>query len=161
MFNGNNLLHESLLTIGQKIKLRNTFENNISTDIKLSKAQISKIIENKIIEQKRGFWGILFGALGAILLGSMLTGKGILRTGYGNKEGKVNMRDGFGSKKKLVPSYPLTNIEIQKYYQNESRFNGVFSRDNLYGNIKDGAYVINLHEYADFRTQLIGLLCMR
>ena len=55
MFNGNNLLHESLLTIGQKIKLRNTFENNISTDIKLSKAQISKIIENKIIEQKRGF----------------------------------------------------------------------------------------------------------
>ena len=43
----------------------------------------------------------MLGALGAILLGNMLTGKGILRTGYGNKEGKVNMRDGFGSKKKI------------------------------------------------------------
>ena len=42
----------------------------------------------------------MLGALGAILLGNMLTGKGILRTGYGNKEGKVDMRDGFGSKKK-------------------------------------------------------------
>ena len=30
-----------------------------------------------------------------------------------------------------MPSHPLTNIEIQKYYQNEHRFNGVFSRDNL------------------------------
>ena len=91
----------------------------------------------------------------------MLTGKGILRTGYGNKEGKVNMRDGFGSKKKkLVPSYPLTNIEIQKYYQNESRFNGVFSRDNLSGNVKDGAYVINLHEYADFRTHWIAMYAL-
>ena len=55
MFNGNNLPHELLLTSGQKTKLRNTFENNISADIKLSKAQISKIIENKTIEQKRGF----------------------------------------------------------------------------------------------------------
>ena len=55
MFNGNNLPHELLLTTGQKTKLRNTFENNISADIKLSKAQISKIIENKTIEQKRGF----------------------------------------------------------------------------------------------------------
>ena len=40
---------------------------------------------------------------------------------------------------------PLTNFEIQKYYQNETRFNGVYSRDNL-SKIKDGAYVINLVE---------------
>ena len=43
MFNGNNLPHELLLTTRQKTKLRNAFENNMSTDIKLSKAQISKI----------------------------------------------------------------------------------------------------------------------
>ena len=30
-----------------------------------------------------------------------------------------------------MPSHPLTNFEIQKYCQNESRFNGVYSRDNL------------------------------
>ena len=41
--------------------------------------------------------------------------------------------------------HPLTNFEIQKYYQNETRFNGVYSRDNL-SKRKDGAYVINLVE---------------
>ena len=38
----------------------------------------------------------------------------------------------------LMPSHPLTNFEIQKYYQNEPRFNGVYSRDNL-SKIKDGS----------------------
>ena len=47
-------------------------------------------------------------------------------------------------KRLLMSSHPLTNFEIQKYYQNESRFNGVYSRDNLPNKIKDGAYVINL-----------------
>ena len=40
MFNGNNLPHELLLTTRQKIKVRNAFDNNTSTDLKLSKAQI-------------------------------------------------------------------------------------------------------------------------
>ena len=44
MFNHDNLPHEFLLTTRQKTKLRNAFENNMSTDIKLSKAQIFKII---------------------------------------------------------------------------------------------------------------------
>ena len=39
--------------------------------------------------------------------------------------------------------HPLTNFGIQKYYQNEPRFNGVYSRNNL-PKIKEGAYVINL-----------------
>ena len=43
MFNRNDLLHE-LLTTRQKTKLRNAFNNNISTDLKLSKAQIFKIL---------------------------------------------------------------------------------------------------------------------
>ena len=42
MFNGNNLPHELLLTTRQKTKLRNAFNNNMSADLKLSKAQISK-----------------------------------------------------------------------------------------------------------------------
>ena len=46
MFDGNNLPHELLLTTRQKAKLRNAFNNNMSTDIKLSKAQISKIIQS-------------------------------------------------------------------------------------------------------------------
>ena len=46
MFNGSNLPHELLLTTRQKTKLRNAFENNISTDIKLPKAQMSKIIQS-------------------------------------------------------------------------------------------------------------------
>ena len=46
IFNGNNLPHELLLTTRQTTKLRNAIENNMSTDIKLSKAQISKIIQS-------------------------------------------------------------------------------------------------------------------
>ena len=46
MFNGNNLPHELLLTTSQTTKLRNAIESNLQTDIKLSKAQISKIIHS-------------------------------------------------------------------------------------------------------------------
>ena len=49
-----------------------------------------------------------------------------------------------------------TNFEIQKYYQNEPRFNEVYSRDNL-PRIKDGAYAINLDEYSDIGTHWIAL----
>ena len=51
----------------------------------------------------------------------------------------------------------LTNFEIQKYYQNESRFNGVYSRNNLPDKIRNGAYVINLDEYSDIGTHWIAL----
>ena len=50
-----------------------------------------------------------------------------------------------------MPPHPLTNFEIQKYYQNEPRFNDIFSRDDLQ-KIKDGAYRINLDEYSDIKT---------
>ena len=43
-----------------------------------------------------------------------------------------------------------------KYYENESRFNGVYSRDNL-SKIKDGANMINLDEYSDIGTHWIAL----
>ena len=46
MINGNNLPHELLPTERQKKKLRNVFNNNMSTDIKLSKAQITKIVQS-------------------------------------------------------------------------------------------------------------------
>ena len=45
-----------------------------------------------------------------------------------------------------MPPHPLANFEIQKYYQNEPKFNGVYSRNNL-SKIKDEAYIINLDEY--------------
>ena len=54
-----------------------------------------------------------------------------------------------------MPPYPLTNFEIQKYYQNKVRFNGVYSRDNL-PKIKDGTYVINLDEYSDIGTHWVA-----
>ena len=57
--------------------------------------------------------------------------------------------------------HPLTNFEIQKYYENEPRFIGVFSRDNLPKKIKDGAYVINLDEYRDIGTHWIALFCKK
>ena len=86
---------------------------------------------------------MLLGTLGASLLGDLLTkdlsGKGTVKAGEGF------LRAGEGIKKKaLMPPHPLTNFEIQNYYENELRFNGVYSRDNLPKTIKNGAYVINL-----------------
>ena len=67
MFNGNNLPHELLLTTRKATKLRNAIENNMSTDIKLSKAQISKMI--------------LFGGfLGKILSPLLKTGLTLLKS---------------------------------------------------------------------------------
>ena len=184
LFNGNDLPHELLLTTRQKTKLRNAFNNNMSTDLKLSKAQISKIIQsggflgsllsklagplikvaiplaknvlaplgitaaasaidagiqkkihgsgtttliisneemndimkivqaledsnillkgvtktikNETEEHKGGFLSMLLGTLGDSLLGNLLTGKGIVRAGSGNKKGKGIVRAGTG-----------------------------------------------------------------
>ena len=57
MFNGNDLPHELLLTTRQKTKIRNAFNNNMSTNLKFSKAQINKII------QSGGFLSKLLGPL--------------------------------------------------------------------------------------------------
>ena len=46
MFNGNNLLHELLLTTRQKKKLRNALNDNMSSDLRISKAQVSKTIQS-------------------------------------------------------------------------------------------------------------------
>ena len=62
MLNANNLLHELLLKTRQANKLRNAIENNMSTDIKLSKAQISKII------QSGGFLGSLISKIAGPLM---------------------------------------------------------------------------------------------
>ena len=55
-----------------------------------------------------------------------------------------------------MPPHPLTNFEIQKYYQNEPKFNGVYFRDNL-TEIRDGANVINLDVYSDIGTHWVVL----
>ena len=62
MLDGNDLLHELLIIRRQKAKLRNAFNNNMSTDLKLSTAQISKII------QSRGFLGLLLSKLAGRLM---------------------------------------------------------------------------------------------
>ena len=239
MFNSDNLPHELFLTTRQTTKLRNAIENNMSTDIKSSKAQISKIIQSggflgkllcpllktglpllksvikplvllgltaassaidagvqkkiygsgattlvisneeindiaKIVlgledsgillkvvtktiknETKRRFPIYVTGHIRSCLLGDLLTkkssGKGAVRAGEGF------LRAGEGIKKALIPSHPLTNFEIKEFYENEPRFNGVYSRDNVPKTIKYGAYVINLDEYADVGTHWIAL----
>ena len=63
----------------------------------------------------------------------------------------------FDLKKLLIPLHPLTNFEMQKYYQNKPRFNGVYSRGNLRNKIKDLAYEINFDEHSDIGTHWIAL----
>ena len=237
-FNKDELPHELLLTTRQNTKLRNAINNNLATDINLSKAQIKKLIqsggflgkllsklagplmkvalplaknvlaplgltaamsaidgsiqkkihgsgvkliiepedmndimkiiealensgillkgvsrtiENEAKEQRGGFLSMLLGTLGASLLGNLLTdGKGVMRAEEGSvssrAKGEGIVRAGEGSKNKklnfLLPFHPLRNIEINEYYINEPRFNGVYSRNNLLAKIKKGVYVI-------------------
>ena len=89
---------------------------------------------------------MLLRTLGASLLGNILADEGVIRAGEGTS------RVGYGSKRSslkktfLSPPHPLTNFEIQIYYQNEPKFNAAYSRDNLPDEIKDGASAINLDE---------------
>ena len=57
---------------------------------------VTKTIENETKEQKGGFLSMLLGTLGASLLGNLLSGKGIVRAGTGNKKGKGIVRAGYG-----------------------------------------------------------------
>ena len=71
-------------------------------------------IQNEAKEQRGAFLSMLLGTLGASSLEDMLfgeKGKGTIRAGYGSKMPYL--------KKNLIPPHPLTNFEIQAYYQNE------------------------------------------
>ena len=59
-----------------------------------------------------------------------------------------------------MPPHTSPNFEIKNYYQNDPRFNGVYSRDNILHKIKDGEYVINLDEYSDIGTHWIALYAL-
>ena len=63
----------------------------------------------------------------------------------------------------LMVTHTLKDFEIEKYYENKARFNGVYSKNNLPKKIKDEAYIINLDEYADEDegTHWIALSCNR
>ena len=122
-----------------------------------------------------GFLSMLLGILGASLLENILAGKGVIvkRQGQGiNRAGEGIVRAGYRNKRRqktrkkvkimktkwnFNAASSLTNFEIQKYYQNEPGFNGIYSRDNL-PRIKDGgAYIINLDDYSCIGTHWVAL----
>ena len=119
---------------------------------------VTKTNKNETKEQKGGVLGMLLGNLEASLLGNMLIRKGMLRAAYGNKKEKECQELVLDLNGILMPPHPLINFEIQKYYQNKPRLNGVYFRYNLPKRIKDGAYA-NLGEYADVGSHWIGLYC--
>ena len=59
-----------------------------------------------------------------------------------------------------MPPHPLPNLETQKFYLNEPKFNGVYSRHSSLDKIKNEVYVINLDEYADIGTHYIALYAL-
>ena len=198
-----NFPRELLLTNRQVAHIRKAFAKNTSTDIKLSKTQLSKMI------QSGGFLGNLLGKLaGPLMKVAMTLAKNVLAplglsAAMSGIDGSIKKKmPGSGTTTLIIsndemddilkivkslensnvllkgvsetiqheqrggflnmllgtlPPHPLTNFEIQEYYQNEPRFNGVFSRDNLSNTIKNGAYVINLDEYHDIGTHWIAL----
>ena len=90
----------------------------------------SETVQNEARVQKGGLLSMLLSTLGASLLGNILAGRGMNRACEGVGEGGCDRRSSKIKKNEfLMPPHPLTNFEIQKYYQDEPRFNGVYSRD--------------------------------
>ena len=61
---------------------------------------VTKTVKNKTKEKKGGYLSVLLGTFGASLLGNLLTRKGIVRAGTGNKKGKGIVRAGSENKGK-------------------------------------------------------------
>ena len=110
MFNGNNVPHELLLTTSQTTKLRNAIENNFQTDIKLSKAHISKII------QSGGFLGKILGLLskpGLPLLKSVIKPLRLLSITNASSTIDAGVQKkiyGSGTTTLVIPSEEMNNI---------------------------------------------------
>ena len=69
--------------------------------------EVTKTIKNETKKQKGGFLRLLLGTLGASLLENLLTGKGIVRAGSGNKKGKgiVRAHSGYKKGKRIVRAH--------------------------------------------------------
>ena len=111
--------------------------------------RISETTKNKTKEQKSGFISILLGILAASILGFTLARNGVIRAG----EGVIRAAQNFS----MLP-HCLTNFGIQNYYQDEPKFNGVYSKNN-FPEIKDGTYIINLDKFESLWILWI-VLCM-
>ena len=110
--------------IGDIIKIVESLE-----DSGLLLKAVTETVQNEVKEQQGGFLSMLLGILGASLLGNLLTVKGIYRVGKGkgaiaksqgrgiNRAGEGIVRARYGNKTDFIPPHPLTNFEIQKYYQ--------------------------------------------
>ena len=109
---------------------------------------VSKAIKNEAEEQKGGFLGMLLGTSGTSLLGNLSTVKSTIRAG----EGTIRAGQDFW----CCIHHPLTNFDIQMYYQKKPKFSGVYSRNNL-PNIKNGPRVINLDQLKSIGTHCIAL----
>ena len=94
---------------------------------------VSEGTKNKAKEKKGWFLGMLLGILGASLLGNLLTGGRLIRAGEATIRTDENV---------LMPPHPLTNFEMQKHYEHDPKFNGVYSRNNLF-KINKGVYIVN------------------
>ena len=93
-----NFPHKLLLTNRQVANLHKAFANYLSTDTKLSKPQLSKMVLKMKQKKKKGFLSMLLGTLGASSLGNMLAEKGVM-----------DLMD-LHFKKVLIPPHPLTNF---------------------------------------------------
>ena len=101
MFNGNNLLHELLLTTREKKKLRNAFNNSMSTDLKHSKAQINTIIQSGV------FLGSLLSKLAGPLMKVTVPLAKNISAPLGITEAASAIDEGIKKKKYMVPGQQL------------------------------------------------------
>ena len=179
----NNFPHNLLLTNTQVSKLRRAFTNGSLANIKLIKTQMHKIgqsggnlgrlsgllLKSELSLIRNILKPLAETALMPLVLTAVVSAtnaaihKKIFESGnttliISNEEMNdvIKIIKSFQESGLLMPAHPLANAETQKYYQNEPKFNDVYSRNNL-PKIKDGAYVINRDEFKSIGTQRIAL----
>ena len=109
--------------------------------------EVSQTVENEVKEQKGDTLGTSAPVLVSSLLGNMLAGKGVIRA----DERMIRAGQGFN-----VASFIDNSFEVQNYYQNEPKFEGVYLR-NSSPKIKDETHVINLDVHKPIGTHCIAM----
>ena len=111
---------------------------------RVSKTTIENEAKKK---QKGGFLSMILGTLAASLIQNVLAGKEVIAMLW--------QRNSYSWSGFLRPPHPLTNFQIQKYYQNKPKVNGFYLRNDL-PKLKDGAFAINLDDDISISTRWVA-----
>ena len=140
-------MEKELLEQGNDLLFFNKGMNDIIEIIKSIKDsgvltdEVTETVKHGPNKEEGGFLGAMLPSLASSIMWPVIS---LVVKGISWRKLRTTGR-GCIDKRKLVSFHPLSKVEITKYLNNEPRFNGILSRNNLY-KIRNGAYVINCYD---------------